>query len=364
MQNLRKKFPVLQQCIYANTAATGLLSEDLMEWRQGHDLDYLIGGSEVKMKNFEKIPDIRSTVGDFFHCHPDDVALVPNFSMGLNIILEGLPKNQKALLLKEDYPSLNWPFESRNFKREYVEIDHRLEERIYDKVAGGAIDVLALSVVQWVNGIKIDLEFLKKLKKDFPNLMLIADGTQFCGTEPFNFGNSGIDILGSSGYKWLLAGFGNGFFLVKDEVKNRFDLKFTGYGSVAGDLSKRENIPFCRHLEPGHLASLNFGSLSFGLDFLNEIGVKHIQAQLSRLSKKSIEQFSALGLLEEAVVQRKQHSTIFNVSGDKALFHQLRDKEVVCSLRGKGIRLSFHFYNTEDEIETIAKILKANSAKL
>ena len=47
MQNLRKKFPVLNQCIYANTASAGLLSEDLMEWRQGHDLDFLIGGSEL-----------------------------------------------------------------------------------------------------------------------------------------------------------------------------------------------------------------------------------------------------------------------------------------------------------------------------
>ncbi len=42
MQNLRKKFPVLKQCIYANTPATGLLYEDLLEWRQEHDLDYLI----------------------------------------------------------------------------------------------------------------------------------------------------------------------------------------------------------------------------------------------------------------------------------------------------------------------------------
>ncbi|WP_222983269.1 aminotransferase class V-fold PLP-dependent enzyme [Flagellimonas meishanensis] len=358
MQNLRKKFPVLNQCIYANTAATGLMSEDLMEWRQGHDLDYLIGGSEIKMKNFEEMPQIRKTIGNFFYCNADNVALVPNFSMGLNILLEGLDKNQRVLLLKGDYPSLNWPFESRNFTREYVEIDEQLEERIYDKVSGEQFDVLALSLVQWINGLKIDLEFLKKLKKDFPDLMIITDGTQFCGTEQFNFETSGIDVLGTSAYKWLLAGFGNGFFLVKDEVKERFNQKFTGYGSVAGDLSKKDNIHFCGHLQPGHLDSLNFGSLRFALDFLDEIGMEHIEAHLKRLSKKATEEFSSLGLLENDVIRRKHHSTIFNVRGDKAFYKRLRENEVVCSPRGGGIRLSFHFYNTEDEIKAIANIIR------
>lgn len=364
MQNLRKKFPVLNQCIYANTAATGLMSEDLMEWRQGHDLDYLIGGSEMKMKNFEKIPEIRGVVGNFFQCKSENVALVPNFSIGLNILLEGLQKNQNVLLLEGDYPSVNWPFESRKFNIEYAKIDGLLEERIYDQAAKGKINILAFSIVQWINGIKIDLEFLKKLKKDFPNVMIIADGTQFCGTEQFGFQDSGVDILGSSGYKWLLAGFGNGFFLVKDEIKERFNLKFTGYGAVMGDESKKENIPFCRHLEPGHLDSLNFGSLRYAMDFLEEIGMEHIQTQLKRLSHKAREEFSALGLLENSVIQREGHSTIFNIKGDKALFQKLSGHDVVCSPRGTGIRLSFHFYNTEEEIESIAKMLKPMSPKL
>ena len=91
MQHLRKKFPVLNQSIYANTASAGLLSEDLMEWRQGHDLDYLIGGSDMKNKGFAHMPEIKKTVGKFFHCKPENVALVPNFSLGFNLLLEGMP---------------------------------------------------------------------------------------------------------------------------------------------------------------------------------------------------------------------------------------------------------------------------------
>lgn len=357
MQKLRKKFPVLNQCIYANTAAAGLLGEDLLEWRQGHDLDYLIGGSAMKEKGFAHMPTIKKKVGDFFHCGAEQVALVPNFSLGLNLLLEGLPKEKRVLLLEADYPSLNWPFESRNLPREYVPIDGGLEEAIHNQVKSGKFDVLALSLVQWINGVRIDLDFLKELKREFPQLLILADGTQFCGMERFNFGASGIDILGCSAYKWLLAGYGNGFFLIKDGVGDLFDPKSLGHGSVDGDPSKREGVSLCKKLEPGHLDSLNFGSLEFALDFLDQIGQDTIERQVQKLSQKAMEAFSHLGLLEDYVPKRNRHSSIFLIQGDDKRFNRLREHNVVASPRGGGIRLSFHFYNTEEEIDQIVKIL-------
>ncbi|RPG34566.1 MAG: aminotransferase class V-fold PLP-dependent enzyme [Muricauda sp. TMED12] len=363
MQNLRKKFPVLNQCIYANTASAGLLSEDLMEWRQGHDLDFLIGGSEMKNKSFAHMPEIKKTVGKFFNCKAENVALVPNFTLGFNLLLEGLPKDKKVLLVNKDYPSVNWPFETRDFSREYVDADEHMEENIHKKVKNGNIDVLALSLVQWVNGVRIDFDFLKNLKKEFPNLIIMADGTQFLGTEAFDFEESGIDILGASAYKWLLAGYGNGFYLVKDGVMDQFDLKGIGNGSVNNDASKRNSITFCKFLEPGHLDSLNFGSLEFAINFLDEIGLENVQAQLEKLSKRALTAFSELDLLEPAITKRKQHSTIFNIKGNEKLFNKLTKENIVASPRGGGIRLSFHFYNTEEEIDVIATLLKRWSSK-
>ncbi|PRX57794.1 aminotransferase class V-fold PLP-dependent enzyme [Flagellimonas meridianipacifica] len=360
LEKVREKFPALQECIYANTAATGLLSTDLFEWRREHDQQYLLGGSHMKQKSFENTHLINQTVGDFFGCKKENVALVPNFSIALNLLLEGMPRKQHVLLLKDDYPSLNWVFETRNYERIYLDVDERLEDKIYKVVKENDINVLALSVIQWINGIKVDLDFLKRLKNEFPELMIIADGTQFCGTQVFDFEDSGIDILGASTYKWLLSGYGNAFVLVKDQIKQRFDLKAIGNGSVDRDITKRNSIPFCKHLEPGHLDSLNFGSLQFSLKFLQDVGLDKIEERLKKLSQKAHTEFSRLGLLEESVQQRKEHSTIFNIKGDQKLFDTLQSKGVVCAQRGAGIRLSFHFYNTEDEVDTIVDILRSN----
>ncbi|WP_238719073.1 aminotransferase class V-fold PLP-dependent enzyme [Pelagihabitans pacificus] len=356
---MRKQFPVLSQCIYANTAASGLLYDGLLEWRQEHDLDFLIGGSRMKMKAMiEGIPEIRKRVGHFFNCKVENVALVPNFSLGLNMLLDGLDSKHRILLIESDYPSVNWPFEDRGFQVSYAKLDADLEANILEKVKSDDISVLALSIVQWVNGIQIDMDFLATLKKEFPNLLIIADGTQFCGMTDFDFEASPLDIMGTSAYKWLLAGYGNGFMFFKDGVEDRIALQSTGFNAANGNVDGKDNVRFAKRLEPGHLDTLNFGSLKFSLEFLNGIGMKTIERRLEVLSKKAKTAFTELGLLEESVVGRSSHSTIFNIKGDDALFQKFVENDVVCSQRGGGIRLSFHFYNTEAEIDAIVRILK------
>ena len=358
MLKYRKSYPVLNHTIYANTAAYGLLSEELLEWRQNHDLDYLIGGSAMKIDSLGLISGTRVMVGEFFNCKKDLVALVPNFSLGLNMLLEGLDSKEHILLLENDYPSVNWPFESRGFQISYAKIDEKLEENIIEKVKTSSISVLALSLVQWINGIRVNLDFLNTLKKEFPQLLIIADGTQFCGAFDIDFQNSGIDVLGASGYKWLLAGTGNGFMLFKDLAKSRFRIKTIGFNSANAVLTAKNKIPFNRHFEPGHLDSLSFGSLKHALENLNDIGMKEITAHNENLSAWAIKGFSELGLLNNDVLHRHQHSTIFNIVGNDLLFNHLMEANVVCSRRGNGIRISFHYYNTLEDIDSILEIIR------
>ena len=354
---LRKKFPVLHQGIYANTATSGLLYEDLLDWRQEHDLDFLIGGSVAKANTYLLLEETRRTVAEFFNFEEEHVALTPSFSQGFNLLLEGLDRSEKVLLLKGDYPSLNWPFENRNFSIEYLGIDENLEENIYNAVKEKNITVFACSTVQWLNGFKIDFDFLRKLKKEHPELLIIMDGTQFCGTEYFDFSASGVDILGSSGYKWLLSGYGNGFIMTKPTVQHRFNLKSKGYGSGRNAKNQKDGRTFCKHLEPGHLDSLSFGSLQFSMKYLMKIGLGHIGTHNQKVSQHAKKHLTTLGLLDGLIVNRIPTGTIFNIR-QKGFYDNLLKNNVVCARRGDGIRLSFHFYNTLEEVDSIVEILK------
>lgn len=361
MKDFKDQFPVAKRYTYLNTASCGLLSKSLVEWRHKHDTNLLEGGSLFRDLHKAHIRDIREGVARFFSTSESNVALVPNFSFGMNVVLDGLPKNQKVLLLKGDYPSVHWPVESRNFELCYAEIDENLEANISRAIDEHQPDVFAFSIVQYISGISIDLSQLKKIKAAHPNVLFLADATQFLGTTQFNFEESPIDIVGASSYKWLLAGYGNGIFLIKKEAQKKLVPKTIGFNSADASFSKKNDIEFVGYLEPGHQDTLNYGSLWESLKFLEEIGMDAIEAHLGRLTTQAKQEFLKLNLLQEAASKRSNHSTIFNLKGDERLFQQLKDHNIVASLRGKGIRVSFHFYNSEEDLEKLLSILKSKA---
>lgn len=357
MKNFRKEFPVLSQYTYLNTAASGLLSESVFEFRQDHDLDFLISGSILKENQGEVLSGVREAVGRFFNCAPNRVGLTPNFSYGFNILMEGIEKGKKVLLLKNDYPSVNWAVESRDFEVCYAEINGNLEQNISQVIAREKPDIFAFSLVQWINGIRIDFNFLKDLKEKYPHLLLFGDGTQYCGIELFDFEASALDVLGASAYKWMNAGYGNAFFLFKEHMEDKIFPKSLGFNSLQGKYKPHEGSLIGK-FEPGHQDTLNFGSLKVALDLMNKVGMRAITDRVTELSREAKSAFEKENLLESAVVKRTIHSSIFNLRGDDILFRKLRSKNIICSQRGQGIRVSFHYFNTSEDLEKLLAAVK------
>ncbi|MEZ4778850.1 MAG: aminotransferase class V-fold PLP-dependent enzyme [Flavobacteriaceae bacterium] len=357
MEELRKHFPALKSCTYLNTASNGVIPKPVVEWRRQHDLDLMNHASVFRDKHKEHIEQIRGKVASFFSASPNETALIPNLSFGLNTLLEGIPKGQKILLLKNDYPSINWPVGIRDFDVCYAEIDEHLEKNIEAAVAKHKPDIFMFSIVQWLTGIKIDFQFLKELKSENPDLLLIADGTQYLGTEYFNFSESPIDVLGASAYKWLTAGYGNGFIFMKETAKQKIHPRTLGFNSALRFESKPEETLFIRHFEPGHQDTLNYGSLEQAMNFVEALGRGGLYQHLSDLSKTAKQEFTEMELLLPSTYNRKEHSSIFNIIGDKNLFKKLQNENIICSPRGGGIRVSFHYYNTLEELKFLLEIL-------
>lgn len=356
MDNLRKGFPVLEQYTYLNTAASGLLPEKVWEFRQEHDLDYFLQASLLKDKMGEELTAVREAVGRFFNCAANRVALVPNFSYGFNSILESIDKPGKALLIANDYPSINWAVGSRNFEVVYAPMDANLEANIIAKIEETQPTFFAFSIVQYINGVKLNVDFFRMLKEKFPELILIADGTQYFGTETFDFDKSGLDIAISSCYKWLHAGYGNGLMLFNESVQGKLNPKHLGFGSLQGKYKAHEGN-FIGKFEPGHYDTLNFGSLKVALDILDHIGMEKISENINNLKKLAKERFVKAGLLEEWIADREDYSSLFNIRGDEHLFNKLKGEGIITSLRGSGIRISMHYYNSEKDLNHLFKIL-------
>ena len=66
-----------------------------------------------------------------------------------------------------------------------------------------------------------------------------------------------------------------------------------------------------------------------------------------------------IGMLNSKIINRKDHSTIFNINDkDGKLYDYLTKNDFVCSKRGEGTRISLNFFNTKAEIKKLIIALK------
>ena len=145
--------------------------------------------------------------------------------------------------------------------------------------------------------------------------------------------------------------------LYKD-IEGKISPKHLGFGSLQGKYKAQEGN-FLGKFEPGHQDTLNYGSLGEALKLIKDIGISTIESQVNVLKSHAKQVFTEMNLLEEAVVKRGEHSSIFNIKGDDKLYQYLREKDIIVSQRGEGLRVSFHYFNTEEELEVLVKALKA-----
>lgn len=357
--NFKEKYPVLADCIYLDTASSGIISVETLEWRKNHDELFLNEGSYFRVQQAVFIDDVRGTISRFFNGQREHCFLVPNFSFGFNTFLQGLHRKSKFLLLDGDYPSVNYAVNINGFESETIDITVELETKLFEKIESFKPDVFACSLVQYINGYKIDLDLFKKLKQQFPNLMIAVDGTQFCGTESFDFKNSGVDFLGASGYKWMLAGYGNGFVLLTDWAADKIYHQAKKQPK-ATESFRSEKSTLSSFFEPGHLDTLSFGSLQQAILEREAIGEDFIKSKINKLGIIAAREFSERGILNSQLTETSTNQNIFNLKVPTEKILNLKEGGVVFTKRGEGIRVGFHFYNEESDVEKLLSIIDKN----
>ncbi|RZK62025.1 MAG: aminotransferase class V-fold PLP-dependent enzyme, partial [Pedobacter sp.] len=263
----------------------------------------------------------------------------------------------KYAILEDDYPSLNYAIQSRGFAFELIGVHKgNLEEHILKVIKNSKPDVLSLSIVQYISGLKIDLAFIKQLKQDNPNLIIIGDATQYLGTEPFDFIASGFDAVAGSGYKWLMAGFGNGYMMLSGELHS---MLYTAARQRPGPkepmLADKPIVDL--YFEPGHQDTLSHGTLSQSVHFYKELNMNNIKEYLNELKDYAYQIFDERGWLLPVVKGSATKSLLINLQVPRETYPLLVEKGVRCFPRGSGIRIGLHLYNDKSDVDRLVTVL-------
>ncbi|NEV93830.1 aminotransferase class V-fold PLP-dependent enzyme [Psychroflexus sp. YR1-1] len=358
MTSLKKEFPILSSFTYLNTPFTGVLCSSVQSKIHKLEEDYRLRGSLFSDAYEDSIvEDTKLLIAEIYNAEFDCIGLLNNFSSGINLILNDLPDQSKVVLLAQDYPSVNLPVKSRNFEVFEVDINLKLYENLKQTFTEVKPDFFIFSMTQYISGLQLDLKALEKLKDEFPGISFIADATQYCGSEAFDFSNSPFDVFGTSGYKWLNAGLGNAFFLLKPGFLEKHRFRSLGSNSLT---SKPDGKPRAvGFLESGHFDVIAVARLQFALEFhYKTLGIDFIESRIKSLSKLAKSEFFKRNLLDTEVIDKQAHQNIFSLKGEESDIDKLKQKGILSAFRGGRIRVGFQYFNTEKDLESLLNALE------
>jgi selenocysteine lyase/cysteine desulfurase len=369
VERYRREFSVAGKYIYLDHAGIAPLSLRVKTAVENFLTESAEGGAFYYPELSHRVVAIRGSCARILNADADEIAFVKNTSHGLSIVAGGLDWNEgdNVLVYEKEFPSNLYPWINLQRIGVTVKVIPSREGRIVFKDIEQLIDartrLLAISSVQFSNGFKIDLQKVGQLCKS-KNILFCVDAIQSLGIIPMDVKTFNIDFLSADAHKWLLGPEGIGIFYCRRELAERITPSLIGWKSVQNEFDFA-HPDFCLktnalRFEEGSMNLMGIFGLGAALELLFEVGIVDIQNRILELGDVIIREADKRGYTVLTPRNRLDRGGNITVSGnfDPSLMRdQLRDKGIMVNARGGGLRISPHFYNTEDEILTLFDVL-------
>ena len=309
----------------------------------------------------------RKKLAAFLGAAPEETSFFQTTASALSQVAFGisLKVDDEILLWDQEYPSNFYPWrqaaEKNSARLVQVESDNwnTPVENILNRV-NAKTRVIAVSWVQFQTGAVTNLKLLSE-KLRGSGIWLVADVIQGVGVRPFNFHDSGFDVVCGGSHKWLCSGFGAAYMAIKKERMAELAPMAVGamtYGTPDTPKSM-SNLPKAdaSRYEPGTKSMVEIIAMGATLDLFSEIGMSEIYNEACRISE----------LLQSGLRDLKYNTLgsgpILNFSPKnpndlEVIMKKLKAGKVSYARRGPGLRLSAHAYNTEGDVQRVLSLLK------
>lgn len=361
------QFAILSRGIYANHAAISpwpkvtadavvAFAEENARSGPGHYKDWVAREREL-----------RNQLATLIGAGEQDVALIQNTSEGICAVAFGYPwqAGDNVVLPAGEFPSNRLPWLAQKARGvDAREVDIRAEgdpEAALIDAMDGRTRILALSSVQFSDGLRLDLEKLAAACGQ-NEVLLCVDAIQQLGVLPIDVEACGVDCLAAGAHKWLLGPEGLGVFYCRESARSKIGLTRLGWHmyDYPWNFERSDWTPAksARRYEAGSPNNLGQAALHASLSLILDIGVAEIAARVLRNTRQLVEGLSALPEITVrswTAPQRQSGIVTFDTRNGEArsVFERLMAAGVTCALRDGGIRLSPHFYQDEAVIERL-----------
>jgi cysteine desulfurase/selenocysteine lyase len=368
-ESYRSDFPVTEKYIYLDHSGVAPASLRVKHAIEKFLSESAEGGAFHYPAWTQRIVEVRRTCARLMNAGSSEIAFVKSTSHGLSIVAEGLDwrPGDNVLIYEKEFPSNIYPW--LNLKRKGVEVKFipsrsgRIVIDDIEKLIDSKTRLLAVSSVQFVNGFRIDLRRVGEMCKR-KNVLLCVDAIQSLGVVPLDVKEAQIDFLSADAHKWLLGPEGIGIFYCRLDLAERLHPPLVGWKCVQSEL-EFERPDFCLkadalRFEEGSMNLLGIFGLGAAVDLLLDVGIENVKNRVLGLGDLIIREAERRGFTVFTPRSREERGGNVTFAGafDPAKVRdRLRGQGIMVNVRGGGLRVSPHFYNTEDELSRFFQAL-------
>lgn len=369
------EFPWTAATTYLNNASIGPIPERTRLALEAFNAKRTAPHLLPDRDRFAEIRATREHAARLIGAAPEEIALMPNTSVGVNVAARALPLKRGEIVLVSDreFPANVYPWmalKDEGIRTELAPVTAQGwpdEDFIVERLADPEVRALAVSFVQFANGYTVDLARLSAACRA-NGVYLVVDAIQGLGAVPLDVGRTPVDVLATGGQKWLLSPWGSGFLYVRRDLIRLMDPAYVGWMSYEGtdDFTNLVNysdtlLGDARRFETGTLTFQDQMGMRVSLGLLLELGVEHIARYTQALAEPLLDWCDANEVRVTSPRAASHRSSIVCIAPADAgeVYRHLKRAGVVCALREGSIRLSPHCYNTDDEIARVIEILDA-----
>lgn len=296
-----------------------------------------------------------------------DIAFLDSATDGVNQLAAGLDWRAGDNVVVEDieYPSDIYPWTRLEPLGVTVRIARQWgEEPTLERLAAAMDErtrVLSISQVSFLTGRRYRLEDLRALADRF-GALLSVDATHAAGVVPVPAHSA--DVLVSSCYKFLLGVHGAAIFYRNPQRLADLPPQTIGWHSITGARSivapaAYRLAPDATRFEAGNPPFMALAILDNALAYLEAVGIERIEQHVLALGGKLHRALRDRGLtlLTPEEPARRGPNICFAWPEPAALVRALEERGVLVWGGDGRIRVSFHLYNDETDIERLLAAL-------
>lgn len=369
----RSEFPILERTTYLISNSLGAMPRGVYSAMQGYADTWAKRGVRAWEERWWMLAaEVGDQIGALMNAPKNSVSTHQNVSTCQAVVASCFDfsgKRKKVVYSDMNFPSVMYFWEAqqkRGARVHMVKTDDGITvptERLLAAIDEETLLVPVSHVIfrsAYINDAKAIIEKAHRV-----GAMVVLDTFQSLGTVPVDVQALDVDFACGGVLKWLCGGPGVAYLYVRPDLGKSLQPTFTGWTADKDPFAFE--VGAIRYTEPPyrfmngtpHIPALE--ACRPGLKIIAEVGVEQIRTKSKRQTAKLIGLADQYGWRVNTPrdPERRGGTVSIDMPDSQEVCRELLRRDVLVDWRPKaGVRMSPHFYNTDEELETAMRIVE------